>query len=63
LDERRPEFFLQRDAGAMAGKREAALDQSAQPPPPGRASQRWPAACLDAALSATANFPIPTASS
>jgi hypothetical protein len=32
----RPEFVLQRDTGAMAGEGEAALDQSTQPPPPGR---------------------------
>ena len=30
-----PEFLLQRDAGAVAREREAALDQAAQPPPPG----------------------------
>jgi hypothetical protein len=47
----------------MAGEREAALDQPAQPPPPGRASQRSSAACLGAAISVTANFPILTASS
>ena len=35
MRERRPEILLQRDAGAVAGKGEAALDQAAQPPPPG----------------------------
>jgi hypothetical protein len=60
LGEGRPEFFLQRDTGAMAGEREAALDEPAQPPPPGRASQRWSAARIDAAISLTGNFPILT---
>src|SRR5262249_4785298 len=35
VHQRCPELFLQRDAGAVASEREAALDQSTQPPPPG----------------------------
>jgi hypothetical protein len=31
----RPELLLQRNAGAVAGEREAAFDQATQPPPPG----------------------------